>query len=132
MSNHYSNRTNPRAAPERRSPPGGGRSVRFEAQRPAFLFAPKGEETLASQQRDVFDVLRQHPDQWLRPNNEARLLACLTLALEGWATAVEDEEGLRFRLNPPVVSGSRTHPKSMTAAQRCDTTRRDESRRVPC
>jgi hypothetical protein len=43
-------------------------------------------------------VLRNHPNQWVRPGTNAHLLSYLLLAIKGMAIAVRDEDGYLFRL----------------------------------
>lgn len=90
-----------RAVPARRSSPGGDLCVRFDAQRPADLRS-KERGSFGEEQRMALTLLRRHPRRWFRPATDARLLACLVLALEGFADAVEDENGMRFRYAHPV------------------------------
>lgn len=90
-----------RAAPARRSSPGGDLCVRFDAQRPAD-FRSTGVESFGEEQRRALSLLRSHPRRWFRPATDARLLAYLVLALDGLADAVDDENGMRFRYSHPV------------------------------
>lgn len=90
-----------RAVPARRSSPGGELCVRFEAQRPAD-FSPIALESFGDEQRRTLGLLQSHPGKWLRPATDAGLLACLVLSLEGFAEAVEDENGMRFRYSHSV------------------------------
>jgi hypothetical protein len=53
---------------------------------------------MSAAQVTALGLLRSHPDKWIRPGNELRLLAYLLLALQGLAVAAEDESGFRFRL----------------------------------
>lgn len=90
-----------RAVPAWRSSPGGDHGVRFEAQRPAPPLA-REPRSFADEKLEALMVLRRHPDHWIRPNTDARVLACLVLALEGVAAAIEDENGIRFRYSQSV------------------------------
>ncbi len=90
-----------RAVPAWRSSPGGDPGVRFEAQRPAVPLA-KEPRSFADEKLEALMILRRHPDHWVRPNSDARVLACLVLALEGVAVAIEDKDGLRFRYSQSV------------------------------
>lgn len=90
-----------RAVPAWRSSPGGDLGVRFKAQRPAPPL-PIEPRSFADEKLEALMVLRRHPEHWVRPNSDARVLACLVLALEGVAVAVEDENGIRFRYSHNV------------------------------
>jgi hypothetical protein len=56
---------------------------------------------MTSEQVYALQLLRSHPGRWVRPANNARLLAYLTLAVRGWAIASEDDNGFRFQLAEP-------------------------------
>src|SRR5687767_14915917 len=53
---------------------------------------------MAPDQVYALELLRSHPGKWIRPANNVRLLAYLTLAVRGCAVATEDECGFRFQL----------------------------------
>jgi hypothetical protein len=57
---------------------------------------------METQSKAILQFLRSHPDSWLRPASQLRLLTCLILALRGEVIATEDEAGFRFRYAKPI------------------------------